>query len=99
MGKNICNETEKFTETNRTLIAEELLAARIYIIQNEQNHSNKEEFLSLTNGISLEKNSPLFNFELFIEEIEIIRLGGSLQFGDLSINEKHPFILLGYFWI
>lgn len=43
-----------------------------------------KEFESLRNGNSVEKNS-LFNFVRFIDETEIIRLGGRLEFGDISI--------------
>lgn len=62
-------------------------------MQNERQKFYKDEFKTFKNSNSLEKNSLLLNFVTFIDETEIILLGGRREFGDPFTKQNHPIIL------
>lgn len=41
----------------------------------------------------------MLNFKPFLDDNKIVRLGGSLEFGDLSMEEKHPVIIPKQSWL
>ncbi|GFX55002.1 integrase catalytic domain-containing protein [Trichonephila clavipes] len=73
------------------LTSEELSEAERFWIQFEQEFFS-EELKSLKDN-KIEKESPLYNYMPYLEENRLIKLGGRLEFCNLSINEKHPLIL------
>ncbi|XP_054706547.1 uncharacterized protein LOC129216358 [Uloborus diversus] len=89
----------KISNIGNTLTAEELIEAENHLIRLEQKIFFKEDYESLKNGEPIQKDSDLFNFLPFMDENEIIRLGGRLEFAELSTEEKHPIILPKRSWL
>ncbi|XP_054709261.1 uncharacterized protein LOC129218966 [Uloborus diversus] len=89
----------KISNIGNTLTAEELIEAENHLIRLEQKIFFKEDYESLKNGELIQKDSDLFNFLPFMDENEIIRLGGRLEFAELSTEEKHPIILPKRSWL
>ncbi|GFY55881.1 uncharacterized protein TNIN_358371 [Trichonephila inaurata madagascariensis] len=80
------------------LTSEELSEAERFWIQFEQEKFFSEEFKSLKDS-KIENESPLYNYIPYLDENRLIRLGGRLEFCNLSINEKHPLILPKNSWL
>ncbi|GFT29498.1 integrase catalytic domain-containing protein [Trichonephila clavipes] len=80
------------------LTSEELSEAERFWIQFEQEKFFSEELKSLKDN-KIEKESPLYNYMPYLDENRLIRLGGRLEFCNLSINEKHPLILPKNSWL
>ncbi|GFS32225.1 uncharacterized protein TNIN_168651 [Trichonephila inaurata madagascariensis] len=80
------------------LTSEELSEAERFWIQVEQEKFFPEELKSLKDN-KIEKESPLYNYMPYLDENGLIRLGGRLEFCNLSINEKHPLILPKNSWL
>ncbi|GFW60839.1 integrase catalytic domain-containing protein [Trichonephila clavipes] len=80
------------------LTSEELSEAEIFWIQVEQEKFFPEGLKSLKDN-KIEKESPLYNYMPYLDENGLIRLGGRLEFCNLSIDEKHPFILPKNSWL
>ncbi|XP_054716905.1 uncharacterized protein LOC129226328 [Uloborus diversus] len=89
----------KISNIENTLTAEELIEAENHLIRLEQKIFFKEDYESLKNGDPIQKVSDLFNFLPFMDENEIIRLGGRLEFAELSTEEKNPIILPKRSWL
>nr|XP_015904855.2 uncharacterized protein LOC107437382 [Parasteatoda tepidariorum] len=86
-----CNTQEKMVgELNAT----ELDQACNYWIQIVQKESFPLEHEALSKSNSLPKNSKIEKFNPLFDN-NLIRLGGQLQFSDLSESEKHPILLEG----
>ncbi|GFT02249.1 integrase catalytic domain-containing protein [Trichonephila clavipes] len=80
------------------LTSEELSEAERFWIQFEEEKFFFEELKSLKDN-KIEKESPLYNYMPYLDENRLIRLGGRLEFCNLSINEKHPLILPKNSWL
>ncbi|XP_054706599.1 uncharacterized protein LOC129216409 [Uloborus diversus] len=89
----------KISNIENTLTAEELIETENHLIRLEQKIFFKEDYESLKNGDPIQKDSDLFNFLPFMDENEIIRLGGRLEFAELSTEERHPIILPKRSWL
>ncbi|XP_042904345.1 uncharacterized protein [Parasteatoda tepidariorum] len=76
------------------LNATELNQACNYWIQTIQKESFPLEYEALSKSKSLPKNSKIEKLNPLFDN-NIIRLGGRLQFSDLSESEKHPILLEG----
>ncbi|GFU56744.1 integrase catalytic domain-containing protein [Trichonephila clavipes] len=74
------------------LTSEELSEAERFWIQFEQEKFFLEELKSLKDS-KIEKESPLYNYMPYLDENRLIKLGGRLEFCNLSIDGKHPLIL------
>ncbi|GFS45902.1 integrase catalytic domain-containing protein [Trichonephila inaurata madagascariensis] len=79
------------------LTSEELSEAERFWKQVEQEKFFPEEKSLKDNKI--EKESPLYNYMPYLDENGLIRLGGRLEFCNLSIDEKHPLILPKNSWL
>ncbi|GFS40990.1 integrase catalytic domain-containing protein [Trichonephila inaurata madagascariensis] len=80
------------------LTSEELSEAERLWIQVGQEKFFPEELKSLKDN-KMEKESPLYNYMPYLDENGLIRLGGRLEFCNLSIDEKHPLILPKNSWL
>ncbi|GFS33575.1 integrase catalytic domain-containing protein [Trichonephila inaurata madagascariensis] len=80
------------------ITAEELSEAERFWIQVEQEKFFPGELKSLKDN-KIEKESLLYNYMPYLDENGLIRLGGRLEFCNLSINEKHPLILPKNSWL
>lgn len=76
------------------LTAYELTESRIYWIRTVQHQSFPADFEALSKNTPLPANSKIARFNPFLDN-GIIRLGGRLQFADLSCNQRHPILLDG----
>ncbi|GFY73731.1 integrase catalytic domain-containing protein [Trichonephila inaurata madagascariensis] len=81
-----------------SLTSEKLSEAERFWIQVEQEKFFPEELKSLKDS-KIEKESPLYNCMFYLDENGLIRLGGRLEFCNLSIDEKHPLILPKNSWL
>lgn len=89
LGKNIL-KLIIYTNVSGPVTTEELLKAEKYLIQSEQKQLFKKVFKSPRNNNSVENHLTLFNFVPFIDQSEIIRLGGKLEYGYIPTEEKFP---------
>ena len=80
-------------EISGNLTALELEAARSHWIQAVQGESFAAEFKGLRENLSLPEGSKIARFNSFLDD-GFIRLGGRLQFAELSCGQYHP-----YFWM
>ena len=81
-------------KTPGELTASELHVNRNYLLQMVQHDSFPTEYEALRHDRPLPISSKSIRFRPFCEH-NLIRLGGRLQFADLSHAEKHPIILDG----
>ncbi|XP_054711322.1 uncharacterized protein LOC129220912 [Uloborus diversus] len=91
--KRFIAKLRKSSNIQGALITEELQEAENLLIRCEQKRHFGEELKSLSVGNSVEKNSPLYNFAPYIDEKQVMRLGGRLEFSEFSLDNKHPVIL------
>jgi len=76
------------------LTALKLETARSYWIQAVQGESFAAEFKALRENLPLPEGSKITRFNLFLDE-GLIRLGGRLQFANLSREQRHQLLLDG----
>ena len=71
----------------------ELEKAKMILIQQVQCGDFPEECASLQDGRPVKKSSPLYKFQPFLDGEGIMRVGGRLQFSDLSYDSKHRILI------
>jgi hypothetical protein len=76
------------------LTAEELQRAKRYWIRQTQEEYFPEELAALRQGLPLPTSSAIVRFNPYVED-DLLRLGGRLQFADISEGERHPILLHG----
>lgn len=76
------------------LTAYDLENARLYWIRTAQHESFTAEYEALKEKRELPKGSKIARFNPFLQD-GLIRLGGRLQFAELTHQEKHPLLLDG----
>lgn len=91
--KKFLKKIKKCGEVGNILTTEELVEAENYLISNEQKLFFREEYESLKSRKPVDKNSHLSNFVPYLDENNLMRLGGRLEFSDLLPEEKHPILL------
>ena len=74
-------------ETNELKDAE----AKLFCLTQLEYYSS--EIKSLQKGNEVLRSSALYKMRPFLDERGMLRLGGRLQFSDLSFDERHPIIL------
>ena len=79
----------------KTIVASEISSAFNTVIRIVQQSSFSEEFYCLTNNLSLPLNSSLLSLDPFIDDCNLLRLGGRLQKSALQYSQRHPIILPG----
>jgi hypothetical protein len=97
--KRFIEKIRKIVNTKGPLTAEEIEEAENYWLQVEQRENYSEEIESLKNEERVNKNSSLYNFNPFLDNNGVMRLGGRLQFSNLTTDEKHPIILPKHSWL
>ena len=75
------------------LSIEELTNAKLKILISIQKQDYNAEIECLKNGMNIPKTSDIYKLGPFIDSDGLLRVGGRLQFSDLSFEEKHPIIL------
>ncbi|XP_053686518.1 uncharacterized protein LOC128736060 [Sabethes cyaneus] len=63
-----------------------------YLGHTQQQHFSGE-LSRLQLGLSVERNSPLYQLSPFLDGNGVVRVGGRLQQSDLSYDNKHPILL------
>ncbi|GFY53316.1 integrase catalytic domain-containing protein [Trichonephila inaurata madagascariensis] len=96
--KRFIKMLKKSSALQGPLTSEELSEAERFWIQVEQEKLFPEELKSLKDN-KIGKESPLHNYMSYLDENGLIRLGGRLEFCNLSIDEKHPSILPKNSWL
>ncbi|GBM07762.1 hypothetical protein AVEN_83652-1, partial [Araneus ventricosus] len=75
------------------LTGDELKVASEYLIKQVQVREFSKEISALRKGNSIPKGSNLRNLNPFIDSNGILRVGGRLEYSNLTDNQKHPIIL------
>ncbi|XP_043469792.1 uncharacterized protein LOC122503353 [Leptopilina heterotoma] len=80
-------------ETNNNLTAMDIMLSTdtLYKLIQEQLFLN--ELKDLKKGITVSQKSKLYSLNPFLDENNLIRLGGRLEKSQLPFNQKHPIIL------
>lgn len=75
------------------LTSNELKESTLCLVKKVQAQEFKSEICNLSKGKTLPSNSKLLPLNPFIDECGILRVGGRLNFSNLSENQKHQIIL------
>ena len=75
------------------LSLEELTQSKLKLLKYIQRVSYSDELSCLAKGSSVNKSSPIQKLNPFIADDGLLRVGGRLQFSELSFEEKHSIIL------
>lgn len=75
------------------LTANELLDAEKYWIKVAQHHSFHQEVQRLKVGKPMMNDSKIQELKPFLDEDELLSVGGRLQQSDFTFREQHPWIL------
>ena len=76
------------------ILAEDKHNAQMQWLRYIQKHSFAEELKLLKEGKNVKKTSPILKLSPFYDEKDnLVKMGGRLEFSDLSEEEKHPVIL------
>ncbi|XP_052758555.1 uncharacterized protein LOC128202398 [Galleria mellonella] len=86
------NSCKRLPEVSIFLSEKELRYSLILIISNCQ-YESFPEYKLLLNKESLPKKSPLLKFNVFLDENNIMRVGGRIDNSNYSDDKKHPIIL------
>lgn len=79
----------------KELSVEELTNAEIVLVKLSQKMSFKSEVKDLLKNGQVNKNSKLISLAPFLDEKQVIRVGGRLHHSSLSEDQKHPIVLSG----
>ncbi|XP_047993587.1 uncharacterized protein LOC125232020 [Leguminivora glycinivorella] len=80
------------------LLKSELEEALAIMVKKNQQQAYAEEIEEIKKG-RLKKKSPLTSFTPFLDDLEIIRVGGRLQSADMTYDQKHPMLLPKSAWL
>ncbi|CAL1264768.1 unnamed protein product [Larinioides sclopetarius] len=97
--KRFITNLKNSVKNRNPLTTEEVIDAENFLIRIEQKHFFKEEYEALKNNNSIKKDSSLLSYMPYLDENELLRLGGRLEFCDLTVDEKHPIILPRNSWL
>ncbi|XP_055846848.1 uncharacterized protein LOC129912570 [Episyrphus balteatus] len=75
------------------LTTEEIAESKTRLIKCAQNSTFSSEIEILNNFKELPSRSKLISLSPFLDQNNVLRVGGRLSYSDLSFNEKHPIIL------
>ena len=81
------------TWTTASPSVEEREKALMHLIKTHQKQHFAEDIKCLTEGQQLKRNSPLISLNPILDDYGMLRIGGRLQFSNLSPMEKHQLIL------
>ncbi|GBO26086.1 hypothetical protein AVEN_46711-1 [Araneus ventricosus] len=89
----IFNSRNPHSLRSRPLTGDELKVASEYLIKEVEVREFSKEISALRKGNSIPKGSNLRNLNPFIDSNGILRVGGRLEYSNLTDNQKHPIIL------
>ena len=69
--------------------------SRAAILKAAQEDTYGEDIIHLRKGKKLRKTSPLFKLNAFVDSDGLVRVGGRLRRGDLTLEECHPIVIPG----
>ena len=72
---------------------DELQRARLALLRDVQLKAYSDEIAAITEEKSQSSSSSLRKFSIFLDDDNLLRLKGRLQFSDLTYAEKHPIII------
>ena len=81
------------TKTKGELTADELFEAEKYWIKTTQNQSFSQEIKQLKTGKGLNNDCKIKELKPFLDEHELLSVGGRLQQSDFTFREQHPWIM------
>lgn len=81
------------TKTRGELTADELFEAEKYWIKTTQNQSFSQEIKQLNAAKSLNNDCKIKELKPFLDEHELLSVGGRLQQSDFTFREQHPWIM------
>ncbi|XP_047999655.1 uncharacterized protein LOC125236773 [Leguminivora glycinivorella] len=80
------------------LLKSEIEEALAIMVKKNQQQAYAEEIEEIKKG-RLKKKSQLTSFTPFLDDLEIIRVGGRLQSADMTYDQKHPMLLPKSAWL
>ena len=83
----------KKTRSDLTITKKDMIKAANFIIKIVQLNDFKDEHQSLQHKIPIKKTSPLYKLDPYIDDNDLIRVGGRLRRGTFDANLKYPVIL------
>ncbi|KFD54878.1 hypothetical protein M513_04312 [Trichuris suis] len=89
----IRNCQQSSAKRNGPLAADEIATAEKIWLRRVQRETFEEEHQQLKRNGTFESNSKLTSPDVFLDEDDIIRVGGRLQSSDLPERTKHPIVL------
>nr|XP_012219380.1 PREDICTED: uncharacterized protein LOC105670437 [Linepithema humile] len=84
------------SEVPAAVSADEYRSAKLYWIRYIQQALFSTEIQALTHKRSLNHKSPILSFNPFIDQDNVLRVGGRLQNSPLPFNRKHPILLASH---
>ena len=86
-------EVLKDKNVQKDLSLADVVKAEILIIKAVQLNMFNDEYQSLKSKVHVNKSSPLYKLDPFIDDDGLMRVGGRLRRGNFDNNLKHPVIL------
>ena len=82
-------------ERTRILTGQERRAAELWLFREAQKRAFPKDRRDIHNGKALGKDSRLKTLDPFLDDKQLLRIGGRLSNSDLAMSQKHPVILDG----
>lgn len=96
----IYNTRNKNSRRTGLFTVEELESSELTLARLSQQESFADVYDSLTNKRGIKKNAQLLKLNLFIDNNNLIRVGGRIQnSNNFSFNKKHPVLLSAKHWL
>lgn len=87
------NSTRKVSKLNGPLQSNELERSKRVILAIAQNEKFSEEIAALSHQIEMASKSKILSLRPFLDENNLLRVGGCLQGSQLDYQQKHPIII------
>lgn len=84
--------TQQLKET-QALTTKEIQTAKMRLIQYEQQHAFQDEITSLQKNQQVNRQSSVRSLNPFLDEDNVMRVGGRLSHSTLPSSQRHPIIL------
>ena len=83
----------KNRNTDITITSRDITKAEIFIIKAVQLNRFNDEYQCLNKKVPIKKTSPLYKLDPYLDDNDVIRVGGRLRRGSFDVNLKYPVIL------
>ncbi|GFU36338.1 integrase catalytic domain-containing protein [Nephila pilipes] len=87
------NARNPLQRTTGNLTVPELSAALICLVRSVQFVYFSKDIQCIMKGEKLSNSSKLLNLSPFLDEKNVLRVGGRLQHSELPLNHKHPMLI------